>query len=148
MISFCSAEKPVVPITIDFSQRRAASKVLMLDSGVVKSMTTSQSASASSTLSTTEISFFPIPASSPISLPIEGCPACSVPPERLTPCVSSTHATMVFPILPPAPITTTLINFSPYAMLSKQAFLLLIIFLYLLFNGRQSVRSHNFFKFF
>ena len=110
----CSGENPVVPTTTDFPLFTAALRVKILEAGVVKSIATSQVSKAFAGSSITTTPLLPIPATSPISLPMASPPARSVPPPNSTPSVSSMHPAMVFPIRPAIPITRILVKtFSP-----------------------------------
>src|SRR5450830_647490 len=103
---FCSALKPVVPITMALPALRQNARFFSITSGSVKSISTSNSSTTSSRLPDNDTPIRPSEASSPASAPINVLPGrtiAAVRPEAGERCC--TASTKVLPMRPAAPIT-------------------------------------------
>ena len=107
--SRASAVNPVDPITMATPRSAHRPAWATEASAPVKSMTTSAPASAAARPPWTATPMGPPrPATSPASCPTAG-PGCSTAPESVSASVARTICTMVRPIRPATPVTTTLV---------------------------------------
>ena len=100
-------EKPVVPITCTIRACAASTAKAMLVAGVEKSMMPSASTTEASASSVTVTPAEAQPASVPTSCPSAGELARSSAPESTRPSVSPMRRTIVRPMRPAAPTTTS-----------------------------------------
>src|SRR2546425_133665 len=110
----CSAENPVVPMTMAFLEAAMIARCMSVASGEVNSTRTWARSASAARLSVTATPRRPHPAVSPASAPTAGCPFCSTAPTSWRFGVSLIRLTSRVPMRPPAPVTITLTTSLPY----------------------------------
>ena len=115
-VCLCALIKPVVPITIALRSFTHSCKLAKVNSGLVKSISTSKSSAATARELLILTPSLPTPANSPASAPIKLLLGETIAAPRVNPGAWWTASTSTLPIRPAAPITAIRVMLHLYAL--------------------------------